>query len=61
MRKCGITKIYGIAVTQGRGIRRKCRCTSIRSMTYSRDVRNMEVQRAWHNKLFIFSKRCCLP
>ena len=36
-------------------------CASIRSMTYSRTLRSMEVQRARHNKLFICSKRCCLP
>jgi hypothetical protein len=36
-------------------------CASIRSMTYSRALRSMEVQRARHNKLFICSKRCCLP
>jgi hypothetical protein len=30
-------------------------------MIYSRALRNMEVQRARHNKLFIFSKGCRLP
>jgi hypothetical protein len=36
-------------------------CASIKSMIYSRALRNMEVQRARHNKLFIVSKGCCLP
>jgi hypothetical protein len=31
-------------------------CASIKSLIYSRALRNMEVQRARHNKLFIFSK-----
>src|SRR5580704_1216891 len=36
-------------------------CASIRSMTYNRALRSIEIQRARHNKLFICSKRCCLP
>ena len=36
-------------------------CASIKSMIYSRALRTMEVPRARHNKLFIFSKGCCLP
>jgi hypothetical protein len=36
-------------------------CAAIKSMIYSTALRSMEVQRARPNKLFIFSKGCCLP
>src|SRR5258708_4478990 len=36
-------------------------CASIKSMIYNRALRNMEVQRARHIMLVIFSKGCCLP